>query len=380
MTPIAGLTGKNRLPRLGKIHLGVKDTKEVNGKTVEYPRAVDYFVCPEIVQAIFGEQPKELRILIPIEDAERWASQYYRCYTKTRGLVCKGDGINAVRMVDMETGSLAGGKSKSVVMKDIPCQGRECPDYNKQCREVMNLQFLLPEVAGLGIWQIDTGSINSIRNINSASELIKQIYGRISMIPLILTIEPYSVQDPEGRKRDVYVLNLRTNQTLLELLQTADAKQFMIDKGEETELPIGDDELPDYIMPQVQEDAVTKEALADQATTAIVATEPGEGEEGDFIMTEIPTIEAPEDTGEKLGLIDKRWFTDSLETIQKHKGEAWSSVKILRYLVVSYKAGGTTINEAVSNLGQEAADHFVKKMQEALDSINQSAGWGDPKK
>jgi hypothetical protein len=263
--PIAGLTEKRRLPRLGKIHLGIKKTKTVNGKEIEYPSAVDYFVCPPEVQAVFGEKPKELRILIPVEDEERFASQYYRCYSRTRGLICKGDGVNAVRMIDEETGALAEAKSKKVVMKDTPCQGRECPDYNKQCREVMNLQFLLPEVAGLGIWQIDTGSINSIRNINSASELIKRIYGRTSMIPLMLTIEPHEVQDPDGKKRNVYVLNLRTNQTLLELMETATAKRLTT---AETVLPTPDDELPELIMPQNQEPVVTEKAIKETKSAA----------------------------------------------------------------------------------------------------------------
>lgn len=269
--PIAGLTEKRRLPRLGKIHLGIKKTKTVNGKEVEYPSAVDYFVCPPEVQAIFSEKPKELRILIPVEDEERFASQYYRCYSRTRGLICKGDGVNAVRMIDEETGALAEAKSKKVVMKDTPCQGRECPDYNKQCREVMNLQFLLPEVAGLGIWQIDTGSINSIRNINSASELIKRIYGRISMIPLMLTVEPHSVQDPEGKKREVYVLNLRTNQTLLELMETATAKRLTT---AETVLPTPDDELPELIMPQNQEPVVTGKAMNGESKAPETNLEP----------------------------------------------------------------------------------------------------------
>jgi hypothetical protein len=272
--PIQGLTEKRRLPRLGKIHLGIKKTKTVNGKEVEYPSAVDYFVCPPEVQNIFGEKPKELRILIPVEDEERFASQYYRCYSKTRGLICKGDGVNAVRMVDEDTGALADSKSKKVVMKDTPCQGRECPDYNKQCREVMNLQFLLPEVAGLGIWQVDTGSINSIRNINSASELIKRIYGRISMIPLTLTIEPHEVQDPDGKKRNVYVLNLRTNQTLLELMETATAKRLTTGEPD-TVLPTPDDELPELIMAQNQESVVTEKAAVEEPKAGEPRVKPG---------------------------------------------------------------------------------------------------------
>ena len=41
MSPIKGLTEKRRLPRIGKIHLGIMaETK----KGVPYPKAVDYFV------------------------------------------------------------------------------------------------------------------------------------------------------------------------------------------------------------------------------------------------------------------------------------------------------------------------------------------------
>jgi len=333
--PIQGLTGKHRLPRLGKIHLGIKKTKTVDGKTVEYPSAVDYFVCPEIVQAVFGEQPKELRILIPLEDAECWASQYYRSYTKTRGLVCKGDGESAVRMVDLTTGALAEPGSKKVVMKDISCQGRECPEYNIRCHEVMNLQFLLPEVAGLGIWQIDTGSINSIRNINSASELIKRIYGRISMIPLLLTVEPYSVQDPDGNKRDVYVLNLRTNQTLLELMETASAKQFTAGEAEPV-MPEPDDESPDLIMPQNQEPAVT----------SLVK-----------VAEETHTQSAPEETKSH---IDMDWLKESLEELK------WTDVS--KYVKGRFKnAKGTTIKALIESLTVEQQEYFVKQVQGRLD-------------
>ena len=272
MSPIKGISESRRLPRLGKIHLGVKKTKKVGDKEVEYPSAVDYFVFPknnplyEELLKVFGEKPKELRILIPVEDEERWASQYYRCYSMTRGLICRGDGNSAIRMVDTRTGALANHESQSVVMKEMSCQGRECPDYEKQCREIMNLQFLLPEVPGLGIWQIDTSSINSMRNINSAADLVKRIYGKISMVPLLLTTEPQVVQDAAGKKRTVNVLNLRTNRTLLEMMETINkpALQMLTTPDDtdidDTEMPIPDSETPEMIIPQVQEEKVTREA------------------------------------------------------------------------------------------------------------------------
>ncbi len=265
MSPIKGISETRRLPRLGKIHLGVKKTKTVNGQTITFPSAVDYFVFPEDnplggdLVRIFGEKPKELRILIPVDEEERWASQYYRCYSRSRGLVCRGDGETAMCMVDTSTGALADRNSAEVVMREVPCPGRSCPDYEQQCREIMNLQFLLPEVPGLGVWQIDTSSINSIRNINSAAELVKRIYGRVSMIPLLLTIEPQEVQDAEGKRRTVNVLNLRTNLTLIQMLENiAKPPPQMLAAG--VELPESDDEVPEMVIPQVQEEKVTVDA------------------------------------------------------------------------------------------------------------------------
>ncbi len=261
MSPIKGLSEKRRLPRLGKIHLGVKAK---NARGTEYPRMVDYFVCPPEVQAVFGEKPKELKILIPVEDEDKWASQYYRCYCRSRGLVCKGDGETCTRMVDVKTGELADGETKEAVMKEMECRGRECADYGVRCKEVMNLQFLLPEVPGLGVWQIDTSSVNSIKNINSTANLLRLLYGRVSMIPLLLTVEQLEVNGPEGKKKKVSVLNLRTNETVQALSPCGTLTAQPVSEGtdlangeiitpdEAIALPTSDDEYPEMIVPQEQ--------------------------------------------------------------------------------------------------------------------------------
>lgn len=77
-----------------------------------------------------------------------------------------------------------------------------------------------------------------------------------------------------------------------------------------------------------------------------------------------------EPTPQKLGFIDGQWFRENLAEIQKHKGAAWSDEKLLNYLTKSYKVEGETKEEAVANLSQEAATHFVKKIEEALASID----------
>lgn len=223
MSPIKNLSDDVRWPRLGKFHLGYRD------KERGFPVKTEYFVIPkdnsayDAIFKMFGEKPKELRILIPVEDEETWASQYYRSYDMTHGLVCKGDGEIAMRMIDIKTGALPDKNTGTVTMKEITCAGKECQEYKaKKCGEVMNLRFMLPEIPGIGIWQIDTGSINSILNINSCARLIKKTFGRITLVPLILSLEPIQVNNPEsGKKQTVYVLNLRSNVTLLQLADMA---------------------------------------------------------------------------------------------------------------------------------------------------------------
>ena len=244
--PIKNLSEETRMPRLGKIHLGIrvpvlKDGQPVirDGKPVMRPEKVEYFVLDKLnsgyqkIVDLFGPQPKELRILIPVEDEELWATQYYKMYDMTRGLICRGDGENASRMIDIKTGSLPNKDTGTVGMKDMVCAGKNCPEYKtKKCGETMNLRFILPEVPGLGIWQIDTGSINSILNINSCAKMIKAAFGRISMVPLSLTLEPIDVNNPEtGKKQKVYVLNLRSTVTLAQLADVAreQSKTFLLE-------------------------------------------------------------------------------------------------------------------------------------------------------
>ena len=77
MSPIEGVSTIIRYPRLGKIRLGVK--KE--GQKGPYPEAVNFFVCPDEVKAVYQDRPTELRIMFPNDDMELIAPQYYKCYS-----------------------------------------------------------------------------------------------------------------------------------------------------------------------------------------------------------------------------------------------------------------------------------------------------------
>lgn len=249
--PIKGLTERTRLPRLGKIHLG---EKVINATGKEYPRAVDYFVVPPEIQSTLGEYPKTLDIMFPVEDEDQFASQFYRLYNKVTGeLLCKGDGEKAVRKYDLATGEIAGSDAKEKVLRDIECPGEECEFYGTRCTEIMNLQFYLPKVWGVGIWQIDTGSINSILNVNSFVRFLKAMVGRCSMIPLQLFLEPKEVMPASGGKMTVYMMNLRYDGTIHNLFKYCDRIQLPGQTKEIILLPTPDDEVPELIIPENQD-------------------------------------------------------------------------------------------------------------------------------
>ncbi len=247
--PIKDLTERTMLPRIGKIHLGIKDPDR------GFPRATDYFVLPEdhpqyreLVEA-FGEKPTELRIVFPVNDEEQIASQYYRLYSRSRGLICKGDGETCRRLIDTQSKALADADSKDTNWIETECKGRECPDHPGRCKEVMNLQFMLPEIPGLGIWQIDTSSINSILNINSGFALIRAVYNRINMVPILLSLEPKQVKSPDDQKlKTVRVMHIRSGDTLLEAAKNALMNPLhLLLGGGPLMLPQGDDERPELL-------------------------------------------------------------------------------------------------------------------------------------
>jgi len=195
--PIKDFKGRARIPRLGKIRLGIKK----KGTKSDYPSATDYFVCPPGVRAVYGEKPKRLEITFHSDDIEEIFPQYYKRYGKSTGLICKGDGEIA-NAINPETGEF----------EEIECAGRDCPYFKKgQCKAIGNLHFIIRGVNRFGVYQLDTSSYNSILNVNGGLEYGKKLTkGRLAMVPFILEVIPQEV-NPEGKKKTVHVLRLEAN-------------------------------------------------------------------------------------------------------------------------------------------------------------------------
>jgi hypothetical protein len=231
--PIKGISEIIRLPRLGKIRLGVK--KDAEG--MSYPEPTDYFVCPEEVKKLYGEKPRELRIMFPTNDRSQWASQYLRCYSENRRLICRGNGMTAV----------ARDKSglNETELREKQCNPLNCAAYQQGiCRKVMNLQFLIPHTPGFGVYQLDTSSFHSMVHINSSLELIYSLCNHLALIPLSLQLIEKAVQ-PEGQNKNAWVLSLMPTYSLTETQRFAATLP-----SHAVVLPPPDSEAPDDLFPE----------------------------------------------------------------------------------------------------------------------------------
>ncbi len=192
----SGYSQNRRLPRLGKIRLGLKIQ---NGQGKQYPTETEYYVCPDEVKSVYGAEPTELDVMFPNDDLETLFTQKYAMYGSGSGLKCHGNGEQAERYDE-----------KANAWKPCQCP---CPflrsDSNPTgpCDEQSQLMVMLPKVSVGGCYQITTRSYHSTVAVNSALDFIRGVAGRISFLPLILRRVPQEITH-HGVKRTHYILNL----------------------------------------------------------------------------------------------------------------------------------------------------------------------------
>lgn len=290
--PIRELSERPVIPRLGKIRLG---EKAVNPRGIEYPVDTPYFVVPPEVAEVYGEKPVELRIVFLTDDEEAIASQYFRAYNATNGRVCRGDGFWADASLDADELKRRGGDltaplpvdvwahgatrgrqaTQQVVRQDIKCLGAgyegqpPCPMYTEgRCSERMFLQFAIVGVKGIGVYQMDTGSIISISRINGTIKMIKALTGgRIAGISLTLRRVQAEVT-PDGKRKKVWTVELSADDLKLsDMLKAVSLgpAQALLPLPDESEVYAPLDEDEDFVPFPGQEQPVDEEQPPDDA-------------------------------------------------------------------------------------------------------------------
>ncbi len=281
---IKGISERRRLPRLGKIRLGVKikGKSRSTGRDVEYPAELPFFLLPDgpVAKACGGtgtvERAKELgvtreivlrfiaanqarlaeeiEIMLPINDPGAVFPHAYKFYGSSKGVKCMGNGEIA-RYFDED--------KKAMLDRDCPC-GRLKSEANPQgeCTARGHLMCLIPKVSLGGIYQIDVGSYHSIVDVNSGIDYVTALVGRFALVPLSLRRVPRETHHG-GQKQIHYTIQLTPHHSLnvvtLDKLRRDTARilahsQYALPPAEDVNPVLDSDAAATIIEPEVEEE------------------------------------------------------------------------------------------------------------------------------
>ena len=201
-----------RLAEIGKIKIGKKAEvqRARSGREYRRPKSLDHFILTSNERDaagdfklftgymnIVGPECKELPILLLYDDIEKNFATFY-AYYKGKTCFCRGDG---------EVGIKTDTKEK----RKCPCDFRDNKNPESgRCKPRGILSVLLPFATELGgVFTFRTNSWNTVNQITSSLFMIQKITkGRLSMIPLYLTVQMKQVEIEEGKPMKVPVCNI----------------------------------------------------------------------------------------------------------------------------------------------------------------------------
>jgi hypothetical protein len=216
---------------------------------------------------LYGDKPTSIKIMFPPAPRELFFAQWYKRYGKSTLVKCKGDGEIATTSPEFSEGLEKIGEDERGFIQ-VKCLGPECiyQAKKKECQRMAALQVILPEIKGLGVWQINTGSYNSIVNMNSAIDWLTGLTGRYAMIPVTLMRQEQDIQY-EGKRSKHYILQIDTQDVSIGMLQ-----KFALDKAIEKSLIPAADESKDTLFydkngkkpPQIEAPAENAEIIPEK--------------------------------------------------------------------------------------------------------------------
>jgi len=263
-TQVAGVRAIRRLPRLGKIRLGIKVKNAVG---VEYPKDVSWFVCPPEVQAVYGERPQELDVIIPVEDPKMFFPFTLKFYAAS-SLVCKGDGMTAERAIgrvdDADIVLVEPKKGDRRTKVKCPCGHLKTDENPKgECSLKATLMVMIPKVSMGGIYALDSGSIHNVIEINSCvaverlpdptiegdegepAGFLRALFGHVALIPLKLRRVERDIEKPDGKRVKKWLLQLTTDMNLPAVQQYRDGAVLALGRSSQLALPAPDRDITD---------------------------------------------------------------------------------------------------------------------------------------
>jgi len=255
-----------RLTWKGKIRLGIqvptiakdkdgKYKKDQNGDFIQrrdkygelefHPKEVPHFICPKEVKAMFGDEPTELDIAFPLSglnenglpDIGGLFPQAYKYYGSSRGLKCVGDGETAMKA------------NEKGIFEEVECP---CDKFGQKdgCSKRASLFFFIPKITMGGIYVIDSGSYNTMVDVQSgiylALELLKDPitdeYNSITMLPFKLRRVQKETQH-EGRKDKHWPLTCELDLPIEDIKKVRMGKTLFLEQKRVYQIPEREEEI-----------------------------------------------------------------------------------------------------------------------------------------
>ena len=156
---VKGLTESPRAPIVAKAKIGEKGDRG-------QPKRLDYiiFVEPQTgrrlaeYQAAFGDKPTHFKALLSADRIRDMVDVAWKRYGKA-GLKCRGDGERGIERETGEQRRCAGdfGSESHYTCPFANPQGTKPPE----CKPVLSMRLVVPQIPGLGVVQLDTGGVAS---------------------------------------------------------------------------------------------------------------------------------------------------------------------------------------------------------------------------
>lgn len=228
---IKGLLG--RLEEIGKVKIGGKSREHLTKSGYRLPEQYDEFIITtnqrdekgDLVwdnklmanlKAAFGvTKLREIDIVLLFDDPDLNFT-YRLSYFGKSGLHCYGNGEVARRRVTDDEGNPTG-------WKELVCNPDRCEFYQQGlCKAYGKLRFIIPQAPRIGgIYTFRTTSWNSIRAIKGSLDYLRMLTGGIlAMMPLKLVYRRKTVQDKNGKLRNIPVVNIEFAGNYMELAKT----------------------------------------------------------------------------------------------------------------------------------------------------------------
>jgi hypothetical protein len=248
---------------------------------------VEWEVDPDLT-AHYGEQCRELRIILIDDDVENVFPSSYAWWTATERK-CWGDGVSATRRTPEKPGG-----------QPWPQCGSGCPELaSGLCKPSGDLRFVLADFPRLGsVCRIHTSSYRSIRQIHSALQEIQTFTGgRLAGITGKLVVRPEEVtyfDRKEKRKKtaSIWALSLEVEGDDMRKLianLTENARLFA-----ETRKLLGSGGKVLEVVEDEQEQA--PEVAAEFYPASVNGTPPAESNEAGSAQNATPTNTTPRPT------------------------------------------------------------------------------------